>query len=623
MKKKNVFLMLAVAVVFGLSILTSTLLAGCGTKRSINTVNVYSDSVKYEIDELKGHKENLKDASFEVSYAQKRVKEWEVGAGLAFANFTESSNEQVKYLDVSDNGTVILTKEVDGVQKKGVYSFKTGSLVISYEYEEIELVGEFGDLTYYAVTKSENGETKTSIINCENGLEVEFCEGLEGAELIGVLKDGKKRFELWNVKNEDGLYFELQEINKKGERNVVWETRLDDGDPLWVKSVMPLGMYLGLGTSNGVVKLNKDIINYVLIAKLADKESGFEIYDMKKGKYLGSVGIDTSSVSGGFVVGNSLIIQPCNEVPANCNEDYDFVDNNGKAYKMSTLSLNLKTQKVKEIKDFDYVIANNPEVYAENDNDYVLVNAYKIEDGYLNKDGNRITLQLNESMKVKELPCIRTITKITDERFLVHYDGESNEFYEIVDRKFEKVCSLNSAIGQVEITEIKIEAVSGMIAICDDGSEMWGVLDSNGKVVANFEYDHFETMANGKILLSKNIQEKGTTTAIEYYVIDKKTDAVQLLRNDVKNSKVYFKGAEVSAFGVLDGMVYTKTTTDSGAIYTIYNLLEANLGSLTGGASETIVSGTFGKDGRHVAVMLVSEGGTANAKIVDILTYMA
>lgn len=623
MKKKNVFLMLAVAVVFGLSVLTSTLLAGCGTKRSINTVNVYSDSVKYEIDELKGHKENLKDTSFEVSYGQESTKEWEVGNGLAFANFTVSSNKQVKYLNVSDNGTVVLTKEVDGVQKKGVYSFKTGSLVISYEYEDLELAGEFGDVTYYKGTKTEDGNAKTSIINCENGLAVEFGEGLEGAELVGALKDGKKRFELWSVKNEDGVYFELQQIDKKGKRDVVWETRLDDGDPLWVKSAMPLGMYLGLETSDDVVKLNKDTINYVLLAKLVDEEAGFEVYDMKKGKYLGAVSVDMSSVSGGFVVGSSLIIQPRNEVPANCNEDYDFVDNDGKAYKMSTISINLRTQKVKEIKDFDYVIVEDSVVYAENDSDYVLVNAYKIDDGYLNKNGTKITLQLNESVKVKELPCIKNITKITDDRFLVQYKGSSNAFYEIVDRKFEKVCSLNSVVGQMEIAEFKIEAVSGMVAICDDNSDMWGVLDSNGKVVANFEYDNFETMANGKILLSKEIQEEGTTTAIEYYVIDKKADKVQLLRNDVKNSKIYFKGAEVSAFGVLDGMVYTKTTTDSGAIYTIYNLLEANLGSLTGSASETIVSGTFGKDSRHLAVMLVSEGGTANAKIVDILTYMA
>ena len=53
--KKNLLFSMAVAVVVCFSVVTATLLTGCGSSASVKTVNIYNDTPKYEINTLTDH----------------------------------------------------------------------------------------------------------------------------------------------------------------------------------------------------------------------------------------------------------------------------------------------------------------------------------------------------------------------------------------------------------------------------------------------------------------------------------------------------------------------------------------------------------------------------------------
>ena len=58
MRKKLLFSM-AVVVVLCFAVVTATILTGCGNKSSINTVNIYSETPKYEVGNITDHTANL------------------------------------------------------------------------------------------------------------------------------------------------------------------------------------------------------------------------------------------------------------------------------------------------------------------------------------------------------------------------------------------------------------------------------------------------------------------------------------------------------------------------------------------------------------------------------------
>lgn len=587
MKKKSLFLSLAVAVVLGLSIFTATILSGCGKKQTINTVNVYSESPRYEVGQLTSHKTVLADAKMDGE-------------------------------DPTGKGTVVLTKTTEEKTYYALYNLKSGSFVVDYtECKKMEVVGENDHSTYYAITTTtEEGEVLRVLDASKN--EIFGGEKFEGAELVRTYIEGKTTYECWYISADEQEYYEMHEINKKGVRSVLWTTKVDAGQPAWIKestlSVLAVAEE-GYFASNG-------LRNIAITYNEVGSEMVITSYDLAKMKVVGSYSFDKSTLSGEALVADSYIIQTSREILSD-DEDYDYSEG-GEKYSLKTEVFNLATGKVKTIKNFGYLLAV-AEPMLSDDMEYALCMARKIEDKTL---GSIVSVQINEKLKVKELDLINSITKISDDRYFVAYGStdidEDNPSYKIVDRKFNLVCDVATAANSIKSTVI--EPVSGLIAINygTGTSDSWMVIDADGKLVSDKAYDQYVTYANGKLLMGieENVNE---VTRKVYYTISLNDDGTTNVSElaYIQDGEDYFNGAKVEDFALEDRVCYTVATAEDGKVtYTIYNLNKEVIGTIVAENAtgyQLAVNDNFdSENGCMIAVALLSETG---GEIVDCLTW--
>lgn len=600
MKKKSLFLSLAVAVVLGLSIFTATILSGCGKKQTINTVNVYSESPRYEVGQLTSHKTVLADAKMN----------------------GESP---------TGKGTVVLTKTTEEKTYYALYNLKSGSFVVDYtECKEMEVVGENDHSTYYAITTTtEEGEEVLRVLDASKN-EIFGGEKFEGAGLVNSLVDGKKTYELWYVSADEQEYYEMHEINKKGVRSVLWTTKVDAGQPVWIGGVQVL--------ASNVENLNKEVLNLAASYNLVGNDVVYNVYDLAEMELKHSLVVEGMMADNSVGVdfnGGLMILQTINELP-NDAEDYDYYDaESGIKYEVVTKTYDVINGKVKTIKNFEYLLTGN-QYDSTSSEDYIIASAQKIENGRL---GATISIQINESLKVKELDCdVQSIKKISDDRFLVGYevaliststDEETGEkvsvttyytYFKIVDRKFNNICEVSNMMSNV--SACYIEPVNGLVVVEYSGE--YRIIDADGKLVSDKAYDQYVTYANGKLLMGidENVNE---ATRKVYYTVSLNDDGTTNVSElaYVQDGEDYFNGAKVEDFVLEDRVCYTVATAEDGKVtYTIYNLNKEVIGTIVAENAtdyQLAVNDNFdSENGCMIAVALLSE---TDGEIVDCLTW--
>lgn len=601
MRKKLLFSM-AVAVVLCVAVVTATILTGCGNRSTINTVNIYSETPKYEVGTLTDHTSNLEVVEF--CYIQPSGSSDDENS--SYLSFDKNASTVYRAVDVSENGVTIVKKEVDGVVKYGAYSFKLGKFIVELkECTDLQIVAETGSgATYVSYCTTSNGVQKYFVEECGVGIVYEKEISTSSSfyvEMIGSVVDGKTSYEMWEVFDAGVTYYELHKI-KSGKRGLVYETRVDAGDPIWLSGVDPIAEQSGDLTLENMYTL-------VGLSMPNGGEIRVEVYNMKKQKNVGSIDIPCD-IYNLIYVGNTIIFQRVIELPANAT-DYDFVDDNGKLYLLETKMANVVTAKVTELKGFNYVIQSSDEKYSK---EYAIAKASKIDKNKFcsNEESTLSQIQIGENGKVKELGIYKKATKLCDDRFVLEC---SDDVFLLVDSDYDTVANLSG------LSDLRFEAVGKMI-IAKDSSGKYGVIDKDGKCIVEFKYDEVVCVGNGAVMLSETTTVDGVVST-HIYSIDNKGTATELYSYNSDGGKEMFKGSEIVDLVAGNNAIAVQTVVDGKDVYTCYNAKGEQIGVMTDavGSGNVFNIVNYGKNNENIAFVIVENSGTINATIVSISTW--
>ena len=602
MRKKLLFSM-AVAVVLCFAVVTATILTGCGNKSSINTVNIYSETPEYEVGNITDHTASL--AGVEFLYIQPSGAS-DSNAGSPYLPFDKNASNVYRAVDMSDNGAVIVKKIVDGVEKYGVYSFKLGKFIFELkECTSLKIMAETKSGATYVSYRANVGEAEKYFVE-ECGVGIVYEKEVSTfvsfyVKMIGSVVDGKTSYEMWEVFENGTTYYELHKI-KSGKRSLVYETRVDAGDPIWLGSVSPIAeecenltlenMYTFVGytmPNGGVMRI--------------------QVYNMKKQKNVGSVDMPMD-VNHLVVIGNTMIFQRVIELPQNAT-NYDFIDDRGDLYLLETKMASFVTTKVTELKDFNYVIQSSAEEYNK---EYAIVKASKIDENKMcsSEESTFSQIQMDENGKVKEIGIYDKATKLCDDRFVLEC---SENMHVLVDGNYEIIAELSG------LSDLRFEAVGKMI-VAKNSAGKYGVINKDGKCIVDFKYNEVFCVGNGAVMLSET-KTVGGVESTHIYSIDNKGTATELYSYSSNDGKEVFKGSEIAGLVRGTNAFAVKTVADGKNIYTCYNAKGEQIGVVT----DTIGSGNvfnivnYGKNNENIAFVVVANSGTVNATIVSISTW--
>lgn len=599
MRKKLLFSM-AVAVVLCFAVVTATILTGCGNKSSINTVNIYSETPEYEVGNITDHTANLEGVEF--LYIQPSGD----SDSTPYLPFDKNASNVYRAVDMSDNGAVVVKKFVDGVEKYGVYSFKLGKFIFELkECTSLKIMAETKSGATYVSYRTNVGEAEKYFVE-ECGVGIVYEREVSTfvsfyVKMIGSVVDGKTSYEMWEVFENGTTYYELHKI-KSGKRSLVYETRVDAGDPIWLGSVSPIAEE----SKNLTLENMYTFVGYTM------PNGGLmriQVYNMKKQKNVGSVDIPID-VNYPIVIGNTMIFQRVIELPKNAT-NYDFIDDRGDLYLLETKMASFVTAKVTELKDFNYVIQSSDEEYNK---EYAIVKASKIDDNkYCSSEESTFSqIQIDENGKVKEIGIYDKATKLCDDRFVLKC---SENMHVLVDGNYEIIAELSG------LSDLRFEAVGKMI-VAKNSADKYGVINKDGKCIVDFKYNEVFCVGNGAVMLSET-KTVGEVESTRIYSIDNKGTATELYSYSSNDGKEMFKGSEIAGLVRGTNAFAVKTVADGKNIYTCYNAKGEQIGVVT----DTIGSGNvfnivnYGKNNENIAFVVVANSGTANAKIVSISTW--
>lgn len=599
MRKKLLFSM-AVAVVLCFAVVTATILTGCGNKSSINTVNIYSETPEYEVGNITDHTANLEGVEF--LYIQPSGDS-DSNAGSPYLPFDKNASNVYRAVDMSDNGAVIVKKIVDGVQKYGVYSFKLGKFIFELkECTSLKIMAETKRGATYVSYRTNAGEAEKYFVE-ECGVGIVYEREVSTfvsfyVKMIGSVVDGKTSYEMWEVFENGTTYYELHKI-KSGKRSLVYETRVDAGDPIWLGGVSPIAE----DSENLTLENMYTFVGYTMPNGGVMR---IQVYNMKKQKNVGSVDmpIDVNHL---VVIGNTMIFQRVIELPQNAT-NYDFIDDRGDLYLLETKMVNLVTAKVTELKDFNYVIQSSAEEYNK---EYAIVKASKIDENKMcnSEESTFSQIQMDENGKVKEIGIYDKATKLCDDRFVLEC---SENMHVLVDGNYEIIAELSG------LSDLRFEAVGKMI-VAKNSADKYGVINKDGKCIVDFKYNEVFCVGNGVVMLSET-KTVGEVESTHIYSIDNKGTATELYSYSSNDGKEMFKGSEIAGLVRGTNAFAVKTVADGKNIYTCYNAKGEQIGVVT----DTIGSGNvfnivnYGKNNENIAFVVVANSGTVNATIVSI-----
>ena len=601
--RKNLLFSMAVAVVLCFAVVTATILTGCGNKSSINTVNIYSETPKYEVGNITDHTANLEGVEF--LYVQPSGN-LESSEGSPYLLFDKNAPTIYNAVDASDNGAVVVKKIVDGVQKYGVYSFKLGKFIFELkECTNLKIMAETESGATYVSYRTNVGEVEKYFVE-ECGVGIVYEKEVSTfvsfyVKMLGSVVDGKTSYEMWQVFENGVAYYELHKI-KSGKRSLVYETRVDAGDPIWLGGVSPIAE----DSENLTLENMYTFVGYTIPNGGAMR---IQVYNMKKQKNVGSVDISVD-VNCLIAIGNTMIFQRVIKLPQNAT-NYDFIDDRGDLYLLETKMVNLVTAKVTELKDFNYVIQSSDEEYNK---EYAVVKASKIDENKMcNSEESAFSqIQINENGKVKEIGIYNKATKLCDDRFVLE---SSEDMHVLVDGDYDIIAELSG------LTDLRFEAVGEMI-VAKNSAGKYGVIDKDGKCIVDFKYNDVFCVGNGVVMLSEN-KTVGEVESTHIYSIDNEGTATELYSYSSNDGKGMFKGSEIA--GLVRGTnAFAVKTVDNGKnVYTCYNAKGEQIGVVTDAVDSGNVFNivNYGKNNENIAFVVVANSGTANAKIVSISTW--
>ena len=553
--KKKIFALATVALSACL------ILSGCGI--DADKVNPVASQYEYNISSLK-----------------------DVTSALDGATFAGS---------ISDLGNVIVTKTIDSEPYYGVFNVQKGTIVEDYllvdEMSLIETTDSKNDYLQIKITNNEGQTTYSVKIVGGNYI----YQGLsESAELTDY-KFGNKYHEIWTLSDGSGTWNEQFTVSSKGKRTLVFSSKLEKGNTYGMGDCAILALFnssSALGKSISY-KLAEKLINY---SATIDSSNHIKLYRIKDGKQVADYTIsELNTASGTCLVDTTLIVQTKEEISANY-ENYTYSDSTG-CYLVKTYAYNLLTGKKTELKT-NFVLSNSGLMFASHD-DQALVTGNEIKDHIL---GGYTLAYVNEDFKYEPTSLAHCFSiKINSNRYFsldisLELSGGGSftpEYsYSISDKNGKLIVKIDTA----SLSYFVLGSKSFMIG--DSELERFALVDLNGKLLTNYDYNNVEAYANGYYVASKNVEDaNANTTTTEYYRVNEKTGAETLIGKSVKNNltsetTLYYGDVICSSINFickvdsLSGqevpkLICVETLNGEKYDYTIYNIEGKELAKIT------------------------------------------
>lgn len=396
---------------------------------------------------------------------------------------------------LTKNGSVVVSKEIDGVTCYGVFNVLEGAFKLGLEsVKSIKPIAntEIGDS--FIVEYEKDGKTLCKIVR-DNGTVV--YEGIDSAEFLGSQKLKKEYYEAWSFYRDGFENFEVLKI-KDSKTSVNYSVSNGIGKQFITENYIWGGEY------------SKELVNFVFKTQPLENGNIQYIVFNQKGKVVSNYEINLNNVNDMVSVGKSLVVQYLHPVDA-YSSNFDVVIEGAK-YNLETKKIDLKTGKGKTIGGFKYLLDSDKTQTINEETLKVAVT--KIEN---KMPAYKTYAYLTEDGKSTETTFFYTkIVPIKENLILAETDEGVGSTLHLMDGNEKIIVDLSSFKTDYDY----VAHSDKFIILKDETSGKYGMIDTEGNMITNFVYDGSEGVVNDVWFAYKNEynETEESTNKISYTV---------------------------------------------------------------------------------------------------------
>ncbi len=397
---------------------------------------------------------------------------------------------------LTTNGSVVVSKEIDGVVCYGVFNVLEGVFKLGLEkVVSIEPIATTSIGDSFIVKYEKDGKTLCKVVR-DNGIVI--YDGLDSAEFVGSQKLKKEYYEAWKYTLNGFENFEVLKI-KNGETTVNYTTGNGIGKQLITEEYAWGGQF------------SKDLVGYVVKMQLLPSGNQKYVVLDKKEKVVSTYEINVNNINDIVTIGKSMIVQYLHPVDAYSN-NFDVVIDGAK-YNVETMCVDLKTGKEKTLSGFKYLLGS---ASTQKINDTTTkLGVKKIENKMPSYD---TYIYMTETGKATETAFYYAkMVPIKENLILAETDDSVAKILHLIDSNENIVVDLSSFGKDYDY----VAHSDKFIILKDDESGKYGMIDTAGNMITNFLYDGSEGVVNDVWLAYKNeFNATEETTTKTYYTVD-------------------------------------------------------------------------------------------------------
>ncbi len=390
---------------------------------------------------------------------------------------------------IYENGTQIIK---DNQNKFGIYSYKNNCVLVAPEYDSIEAIENKtdGGKTYFLLKYDdqpnnlkivdENGKDmglvwydstaqkaytyakEKSVVTKEKRGKITTKEGdfvskktyISSVSFDSEYIGEKYHYETWKFETENGDEFtNIYNLNK--DRELVQSMGINNGLNFEEASSYPLFL------ENGDIRFVSQIFEY---NGTELKSTSMVIYDQNYNlKNKVSLGLTDTWTS--VYVGDKLLIQT-KEYGSETDYTYRVSGENGiEYYKLTTYTIDLKNGKLKT-KKFNYVLNTDGSKHSTINQNTTILDVQKIKDRKITD--TTTYLLINNRLQTKEVDfMVKSLTKITNDRFIAKTTSKTQNNYILINNKFERVCDFRGIDSYFTTSESIIVTANDKTYVCN------------------------------------------------------------------------------------------------------------------------------------------------------------
>ena len=400
----------------------------------------------------------------------------------------------VKPETMTENGNVVVSKEIEGVVHFGVFNVLEGTYKLALgNVTDIQIISAGAEGDYFVVNYKVEEAVKSKLVKATGEV---LYENVDKIEFHGARTVKKANYEAW-VYTKDG-FSNLEVIKiKKGQRTVNYSVNNGVGNPISIMEFVWGGTYSG------------SLVDYVAYSKeLANGNTLYQIVN-KKGNVVSEYELDVQYLSSAVIVGEYLFVQYLYPVDPYSTK-FDVLKGEEK-FKVETVRISIKSGKTKALGNFNYLL-NDAE---HNGEDFARVEVEKIENklpvgetfAFLTKEG-----------KIKEAKfAYNDVHKIAENVNVAENNAGDFKIFQIIDNAGNVLCDLSARNTDYDY----VTHCDKFIVVKDVEKNKYGVIDLAGKLIVPFEYDESFGVVNDVWLATKKTENATDATKITtYYSVD-------------------------------------------------------------------------------------------------------